>query len=109
MAETTIEITKEPKVMPDGQKYFDLEDVIHHVKEYFKNSDSLKNYTVLLVRPKSVAPDDFYLFQVIAKKANGTYACWTTWNEWFEGLHHGHYDLTYYKDAVDILNEYANY
>jgi len=99
--------SREPEVFADGTKYFDLADVVNDVKAYMKIH--LSQYTILLVRPKSTYAEDYYLYQVIGRKENGSFACWTTWNELTQGLHHGHYDLTSYEEALEVLNEYASY
>ena len=77
--------------------------VLNDVKKYFAESSSLKNYQVLNVFSASNHPDDDYLFMVTAKKENGTYACWTCWNQSRKVLNFGHYDLETEKVAENIL------
>lgn len=76
-----------------------------HVFEYIKNGE-LKNYEPIYICRKSNHPDDSYLYSVIAQDSrDGSYACWSTWNENTQSLNHGHYSLNSYLDAKKVLNE----
>lgn len=82
----------------------DLNIVIEHVKLYFK--ENLPRYAVLEVRKKSYHPDDDHLYMVSAKKEDGTYAVWTSWNEATQSLNHGHYGLSSIEDCEKIFEEF---
>ena len=47
-----------------------------------------------------------HLFMVSAKKSNGTYALWTSWNEFSQSLNHGHYDLQSAEECEKIFAEF---
>ena len=78
-------------------------DVVEEVKTYF--ADKLPAYEPLSIYRKSNHPDDNYLYSVLAAGKNGTYACWTSWNESTHSLNHGHTDLATKDDAMSILKE----
>lgn len=80
--------------------------VLNDVKKYFSENNGLKNYQVLNVFNASNHPDDDYLYMVTARKENGTYACWTCWNQSRKVLNFGHYDLETEKAAENILEEF---
>ena len=82
----------------------DLSKVREHVELYFRTH--LPKYTVLEVRRKSYHPDDDYLWMVSAKKGDGTYAVWTSWNEQLQALNYGHYDLLSIEDCKKIFEEF---
>ena len=77
-----------------------------NVKEYFK--ENLPRYEVLEIRRKSYHPDDSYLYMVVAKKDDGTYTVWTSWNELLHTLNHGHYDLPDLETCDRIMDEFYN-
>lgn len=81
-----------------------LSEVREHIELYFK--ENLPQYTVLEVRNRSSHPDDTHLFMVSAKKSNGTYALWTSWNEFSQSLNHGHYDLQSAEECEKIFAEF---
>ena len=79
-------------------------EVMEQVKLYFK--ENLPKYTVLKIRKKSCHPDDSHLYMVSAKKDDGTYAVWTSWNQKLKSLNHGHYDLQNEKDCEKVMDEF---
>ena len=79
-------------------------EVMKQVKLYFK--ENLPKYTVLKIRQKSCHPDDSHLYMVSAKKDDGTYAVWTSWNQKLKSLNHGHYDLQNEKDCEQVMDEF---
>lgn len=83
-----------------------LSEVREHIELYFK--ENLPQYTVLEIRKKSSHPDDAHLFMVSAKKDDGTYSLWTSWNKLRQSLNHGHYDLKDKADCEKIFAEYQN-
>lgn len=83
-----------------------IKEVEDHVTEYLKKE--LPSYQLLDVRPKSNHPDDSYLYMVTAKKNDGTYAVWTSWNELIKSLNYGHYDLPDLNTCEEILKENFN-
>lgn len=83
-----------------------LSEVREHVEFYFK--ENLPQYTVLEIRRKSSHPDDSYLFMVSAKKDDGTYAVWSSWNESTQSLNHGHYNIKSLEDCEKVIREYVD-
>lgn len=81
-----------------------LNEVREHVESYFK--EHLSKYTVLEIRRKSYHPDDDYLYMVSAKKDDGTFAVWTSWNEAIQSLNYGHYDLSSVEDCERLFDEF---
>lgn len=57
-------------------------------------------------RKKSYHPDDSHLYMVSAKKGDGTYAVWTSWNQKTESLNHGHYGLQSEEACEKIMDEF---
>lgn len=84
----------------------DLSEIRKNVEIYFK--EHLPQYEVLEIRRKSSHPDDYYLYMVSARKENGTYAVWTSWNENTQSLNHGHHDLASIEDCERIFAEFQN-
>ena len=84
-----------------------LDEVRKDIEIYFK--DHLLRYTVLEIRRKSNHPDDYYLWMVSAKKADGTYAIWSSWNQLTKSLNHGHYCLKSAEDCIRIFEEYHDF
>lgn len=82
----------------------DLIETRKHVELYFK--ERLPQYTVLEVRRKSRHPDDSHLFMVSAKKADGTYAVWSSWNQELRTLNHGHYGLTSLEACESVFEQF---
>lgn len=81
-----------------------IKKVREHVILYFK--DHLPQYTVLEIRRKSYHPDDKHLWMVSAKKSDGIYAVWTSWNESTQCLNFGHYDLASIEECEKIFKEF---
>ena len=79
-------------------------EVMEQVTLYLK--ENLPKYTVLKIRRKSYHPDDSHLYMVSAKKDDGTYAVWTSWNQKLKSLNHGHYDLQSEKDCEQVMDEF---
>lgn len=77
------------------------DNVVKIVKDYFKQN--LANYTPISVCRYSNAIADNYLYMVIGKNKNGTYACWSSFNISTESLNFGHYDIELYEDCKNIL------
>ena len=84
-----------------------LNEVRKDIELYFK--DHLPKYTVLEIRRKSNHPDDYYLWMVSAKKPDGTYAVWNSWNQLTKSLNHGHYGLKSAEDCIRIFEEYQDF
>lgn len=83
-----------------------LSEAREHVEFYFK--ENLPQYTVLEIRRKSSHPDDSHLWVVSAKKEDGTYAIWTSWNESTLSLNHGHYNIKSLEDCEKVIKEYVD-
>lgn len=81
-----------------------LNEVKKHVELYFK--EHLPQYTVMEIRRKSYHPDDKHLWMVSAKKSDGTYALWTSWNDTVQSLNHGHYGLKSMEECEKIFEEF---
>ena len=81
-----------------------LSVVREHVELYFKNH--LPQYTVLDIRRKSCHPDDDYLWMVSAKKADNSFAVWTSWNETTQSLNFGHYNLSTIEECERVFEEF---
>ena len=77
------------------------ESVKENVKRYLEENNLGELVDVLR---KSDHPDDDYLYMAIAKKGN-TYSCWTSWNEYYKSLNHGHYCLSDVMAAYEICAE----
>lgn len=70
--------------------------------------EHLPLYTVFEVRKQSYDPADDYLYMVVAKHQNESYAVWTNWNEQVLSLNHGHFDLPDMKTCAEIMTEYQS-
>ena len=83
-------------------------DVVKNIDSYLKDPEnSLSNYTLLEVWPKSNHPEDAYLFMVGAKNTtSGEYAVWTSWNESLKSLNNGHYNLQTKEEMDKTFDEY---
>ncbi len=77
--------------------------VAEHVADYFKKY--LPDFTVLGIERKSLHPDDAYLYMVVSKKDDGSYAFWDCWNESTQNLNYGHYGIESLNACVKLLNE----
>ena len=80
------------------------EKVLAHINEYFK--ENLPRYEVVKVRKKSYHPDDAHLYMVAAKKDDGLYAVFTSFNDLSRSLNYGHYDLKNMETCEAIMDEY---
>lgn len=83
-----------------------LNEIREHVELYFK--EHLPEYMLLEMRRKSNHPDDSHLWMVSAKKSDGSFTVWTSWNELTKNLNHGHYNLKSVEDCVRIFEEYQD-
>ncbi len=81
-----------------------LNKVWKHVDLYLK--EYLPKYTLLEIRKKSCYPNDDYLYMVSAKKEDGSYAFWSSWNERLQTLNHGHYNLQSVEDCEKLFEEF---
>ena len=43
-----------------------------------------------------------------ARKRDGSYSCWTLWNEATKSLNRGHYELLGEEEGANILRSYFN-
>ena len=75
-----------------------------NVEEYFR--EHLPAYEVVEIRRKSEYEEDAYLYRVAAKKADGTYAVWSCWNEKLQTLNHGHYGIKDLDGCHKIMDEF---
>lgn len=87
----------------DDMKLTEIE-VMEHVEAYFKKY--LPQYTVLHIMNRFSDVDHDHIFMVSGKKADGTYAVWTCWNERTQCLNHGHYGLESNEDCKKIFDEF---
>ena len=101
----TMPVAKE-ECIPLLQREDAPREVVVHVVNYFDTESSLQNYVPVLITRASEHPDDAYLYHVIAKRNDGKYACWTSWNESTQSLNFGHYDLESEDEALAILDEH---
>ena len=79
-------------------------EVEANIEEYFRAN--LPRYEVVKVRKKSYHPDDAHLYMVAAKKDDGLYAVFTSYNDLSRSLNYGHYDLKNLEACEAIMNEY---
>lgn len=84
----------------------DFLKVKKNIQTYFEIH--LPKYKILEVRRKSVFEEDNYLYMVSAKKTDGTYAAWTSWNETTQCLNYGHYNLQSVEDCEKVFAEFYN-
>lgn len=83
-----------------------FKDIVQHIYDYFE--EHLPLYTVFEIQRKSYDSADDYLFMVVAKHQNGSYAVWTSWNESICTLNHGHYNLPNMGVCAEIMSKYQN-
>ena len=80
------------------------DNVINDVVEYFKNE--LNNFTPLKVCRNSNHKEDDYLYAVIAKSdSNGSYACWSCFNDSTKSINFGHYNYKTEEEALNMIKE----
>lgn len=83
------------------------EPVPQEVKENVRKYLTENNLGELVdVTRHSDHPDDHYLYHVIAKKGEGNYRCFTSWNETTQSLNFGHYNLVSEEVAREVANEF---
>ena len=86
------------------KKRFSTEEVSKDVIKYFK--EFLPEYEVKMVTHYREHPDDYYLYEVIAECiSNGTYACWSCWNQITQSLNYGHYAYQTQDECIRELKE----
>lgn len=78
------------------------EEVVRNIRRYF--AENLACYEVMTVERKSEHPDDWYLYTVVARRNDGVYALWTSWNETMQSLNGGNYDIKSFADARILQN-----
>lgn len=79
------------------------DNVIDDVIDFFKNE--LSGFTPLKVCRHSNHPDDSYLYSVFGQKEDGSIACWSTFNESTKSMNYGHYGLSSFEDAMDVIKD----
>lgn len=77
------------------------QSVVDNVVKYF--SENLPAYAVNTVVRASDHPEDHYLYMVISRKTDGTYAVHTSWNESLQSLNNGHYGLPDIVAAMEVI------
>lgn len=90
-----------------------LEPISDRVKSdvcmYFMDSSSLSEYTDIEICRKSNYKADSYLYCIIAKGSkDGSYSCWSSWNDSARSLNHGHYNLPDRDTALNIIKVLFN-
>lgn len=66
-------------------------------------------YDSVFVLRKSLHPDDWYLYVVVAKKKDREeYAFWSAYNDCFYTLNHGHYGYTNFDKCFDDALEFVH-
>lgn len=84
------------------------QDVIDDIRKYFTDN-SISYIVPVYVSRASNHPEDSNLYFIIGYNTNdGTYACWSSWNETRGSLNYGHYSISSLSDAKDILQEQFN-
>ncbi len=82
------------------------DEVKNSVKAYFE--ENLKNFTPIAICRASNHPEDSNLYAVIARQADGKYACWTSWQQARETMNYGHYSLPDKEAALSIVKDNFN-
>jgi hypothetical protein len=94
-------IARQPNLAPIPDK------VVSSVTDYLNKE--CPNYEICHIFRNSNHPEDELLYSVTARNiSDGTYACWSTWNEGREVLNAGHYHMDSEKECIDILKELYN-
>ena len=78
-------------------------EAVQHVSEYFERY--LPQYAIMEVRRQSYYTDDDYLYMVSAKRDDGTFAVWTSWNESIKSLNHGHYGFKTLEECAQFMSD----
>lgn len=81
-------------------------EVQKSVRDYF--NENLPNFTPVEICRISNHPEDASLYAIMAKKSNGEYACWTSWNQKRECMNYGHYGLPDREKAFSIVRDNFN-
>lgn len=104
--ENNLEYGKDPCEKIAEENNIDIA-VVKNVNDYLKDKDnSLSNYELVDVCPKSNHPADSYLYMVTAKNVvTGEYAVWTSWNETMQSLNYGHYGLEE-SEVEEVINTF---
>ena len=79
-------------------------DVIDTISNYFKVH--LSQYVPVEIFRCSNHPEDNNLYMVVAKNQDGSFACWTSWNQLSGCLNHGHFGRTNIKACESILKSH---
>ena len=80
------------------------EDVMHNISDYFDKE--IKQYIPLYVCRHSNHPNDDYLYSVIGRNtSDDSYACWSTFNNSTKVLNHGHYGLSNFEEAMNVVRD----
>lgn len=87
-------------------RYIIPEEVRNEIEMYFAEKNSLEYYMVSEVQRASNHPEDNYLYMVIARKIDGTYSCWTSYNTTTHCLNYGHYGYSSIEECRKVLDEY---
>ncbi len=81
------------------------ENAINDIAAYFRNG--IDGFTLLKVCRHSNHPEDNYLYSVIARKdIDGSYACWSIFNDSTKSMNGGHYNLASEEDALSIIRDH---
>lgn len=104
MSELKIVQTSEQK--GKGQMIFEIMNAKRNVTAYL--AKHLSDYKLVKIIRKSIYPEDAHLYMVSAKRKDGKFAVWTSWNENTQSLNHGHYNLDSLETCNKIFEEYKN-
>lgn len=91
---------RQPYISPIPDK------VIASIENYIANN--FPNMHVCHIYRKSNHPEEHYLYMVIATKNDGTFSCWSSWNEITDSLNCGHYNLKSEQEGISILKDLFN-
>lgn len=78
-------------------------EVMDHIEKYFDRY--LDKFNPVCVCRKSNHIEDSFMYSVVARHENGTYACWSSWNESLESLNNGHYGYDTEEEAKAVIYE----
>lgn len=97
--ETTIEFVgnHQPLMTPVSK------EVSEHVAQYL--ASGMPQYSLVEICRHSNHPDDRHIYSVAGLHKDGSYACWTNWNDDRQSLNHGHYRLKDLKTAEEIIKD----
>lgn len=97
---------KRDEITPLLDKYDVPVEVMQDVIQYLETN--LPQYTMLDIQRASEHPDDHYLYEVSARHNDGSYACWTCWNQSTKSLNYGHYNLVSSHACLEIMDDKYN-